>query len=411
MLLEELKKIWRPGILMAVILFGTVYYWMFLDFNIRFFPNGPYQAGAYEIAVEMKEMYGTSLDEDEFETFAQTLPALQAEADRYIQASSVAETYGLTGYTQFLAFEQESGEIAEYAEGSDDPAQKQYADAHLLRNYLTDAETNNIAGRIQATQGYIRAYEAWRENGADLKASARLSAETEREYKNAQTLFFSEDKAWQNILPWEAAEVTGTYFSHLLVWMALSLCILLSPVLVRDRMRMMRPLQWSSRRGRGVLNRQFAASALSAFILTTLNLLIFGGLFLTNGTMFFADCKLFSFMMTGFTWGVWSYGAWCCALVVICYLVCLGVCGMICFLSNYSGNYITMLMKLIPLYVIVAVVSSKLVYYTFYYSNALYRLTRVPMTELAVTAAVLAGGAALSYIAIKKAGKEDMLTV
>ncbi len=37
----ELRKIWRPGILAAILLLGAVYYWMFPQFYIEHFCNGP----------------------------------------------------------------------------------------------------------------------------------------------------------------------------------------------------------------------------------------------------------------------------------------------------------------------------------------------------------------------------------
>ena len=37
----ELRKIWRPGILVAILLLGAVYYWMFPEFYIEYFCNGP----------------------------------------------------------------------------------------------------------------------------------------------------------------------------------------------------------------------------------------------------------------------------------------------------------------------------------------------------------------------------------
>ena len=46
MLKEEMKKIWRPGILAVLILLGFVYYTMYLEFYIQYFPNGPEYKGS-----------------------------------------------------------------------------------------------------------------------------------------------------------------------------------------------------------------------------------------------------------------------------------------------------------------------------------------------------------------------------
>ena len=37
----ELRKIWRPGILAAILLLGAVYYWMFPQFYIEYFSLTP----------------------------------------------------------------------------------------------------------------------------------------------------------------------------------------------------------------------------------------------------------------------------------------------------------------------------------------------------------------------------------
>ena len=45
MIREELKKIWRPKMVLILIFLGFVFYTMFLEFYIRYFPNGPQAMG------------------------------------------------------------------------------------------------------------------------------------------------------------------------------------------------------------------------------------------------------------------------------------------------------------------------------------------------------------------------------
>ncbi|MDP1466027.1 hypothetical protein, partial [Klebsiella pneumoniae] len=37
---QELKKIWRPGIFVGIVLLGLIYYYMFPSFYIEHFSNG-----------------------------------------------------------------------------------------------------------------------------------------------------------------------------------------------------------------------------------------------------------------------------------------------------------------------------------------------------------------------------------
>ena len=45
----ELRKIWRPGILAAILLLGAVYYWMFPQFYIEHFCNGPQSEAQFDL--------------------------------------------------------------------------------------------------------------------------------------------------------------------------------------------------------------------------------------------------------------------------------------------------------------------------------------------------------------------------
>lgn len=63
MIREEMKKIWRPGMLLSLVILGLVFYTMFLEFYIKHFPNGPYNTGVVEISAQLIQKYGTSISE------------------------------------------------------------------------------------------------------------------------------------------------------------------------------------------------------------------------------------------------------------------------------------------------------------------------------------------------------------
>lgn len=384
--------------LIVLLLIGAVFYLMFLEFYIKHFPNGPNSQAAFDLAVQMVEDYGTTLEPEEFEIVKATWPRLLDEADGYIAAHPVAQKYSLQTYADYEVFLNENWPSSENQERV------------LLRNYLWAAQTGNIYGRLLATDSYIRRYESAQAQSVGKEAVPNDVNLSQGAYSHAVTLFFGQDEAWRNILPYELPEATSSYFGHLLVWMVLSVCLLLSPVLVRDRMRTMRPLQWSARRGRDILTHQFAAAMLSAFLLCTINLLIFGGMFSTNHVGIFAHCKMFSFMLTGFSWVNLTYGLWCAAIMGLCYLLCFGVAGIAFALSRFSGNYIAMLLKLIPVFVAGAILSPKLISSAFYYRNPLYQWTQIPMIELVVTGTVLLFGLGLCLLCLTRQRRQDLLS-
>lgn len=404
---EELKKIWRPGLLAVLLLLGFVFYTMYLDFYITYFPNGPQYAGVYEVAKEWVAEYGTTLEPEEIDEIKADLPALRAQADAYVAGYPRCQQYGIDSYKAFQSFYADnvtrmSGELTENQ-------QTKYQDAMIIENYLQSDDTDNIYGRMYATNLYLEQYEVAAAKGADTVTRAYDEGYTDKEYMHASNTFYGADNAWRNILPPEVPEATSTYLGYLLIWMVLSVCLLLSPVLVHDRMRNMHSLQWCSKKGRGILFTQFGVAMLSSFLLTTLNLLIFGSLFAVNGTSAFWDCRMYSFMFTSFSWPNWTYGTWCAVLVLMCYLVSMGIGALAFFLSRYSGNYVAMLLKLIPLFICTAFVCPRLIEYAFYYMNSCYKAFGVPGIEAMLAIFLLLIGTILCFTACVRQKKEELL--
>lgn len=406
-LFQELKKIWRPGILICLAVLGFLFYTMYLEFYINYFPNGPQYDGLFRTAASWVEKYGTTLEPEEKEEIQSQHPLLLAEADEYVAKNPLFAQYGITSWKEFSSWYEDavygvSGTLTEEQE-------KKYADAHRMLNYLQGEETENINERISATDLYLQCYELWETEGVDHITKAYVDGYTPFERSNAQRTLFGEDQAWRNILPYEVVQATSTYFAYLLIWMVLSACLLTSPLLVRDRLSRLLPLQWSSRLGRNTSNMQFLAVELTSIGLTTLNLIVFGGLFATNGTNVFLECRLFSFTHTGFVWFNCTYGAWCAILILLCYLVTAGVVALAFFLSRGSENYIAMLLKLIPVFVVIAILCPRLLEQLFYYSNRLYLLSHIPGIEILVTSLIVLTGPLLCTISLRRQKKSDLL--
>ena len=140
------------------------------------------------------------------------------------------------------------------------------------------------------------------------------------------------------------------------MWCVLSVVILLSPTLVRDRLRKIQPMQWSAGAGRKILNTQIGAALLSALVLTAVNLTAYAVPFLMKGPLRFADCGLDGLWAWGTPWFDWTYGTYLLVLAAMILLLSLGAAGLTVFLSQYSGNYVAMLLKALPLFIVVGAI-------------------------------------------------------
>ena len=145
-------------------------------------------------------------------------------------------------------------------------------------------------------------------------------------YTPAQQARIAELEAGARGVPgrWHVRENTAAYGSWLAVWTVLSVVLLLSPTLVRDRLHRVRPLQWASRRGRGAVDVQMAAGMLSALVLSGANLAVYGALFASCGPLAFAECPLYSWVWGGYAWFDWTFGQYLAVLAgAAC---CAGAC-------------------------------------------------------------------------------------
>ncbi len=103
----ELRKIWRPGILAAILLLGAVYYWMFPQFYIEYFTNGPYAEAQFDLAGHWVARYGPTLERSErAELDGQLAEELDAFV-RQIAAIPEAAAAGLTDYETVLSFRED----------------------------------------------------------------------------------------------------------------------------------------------------------------------------------------------------------------------------------------------------------------------------------------------------------------
>ena len=105
----ELRKIWRPGILAAILVLGAVYYWMFPQFYIEHFTNGPQSQAQFALASGWVERYGPALEPEERAELDGQLTEEIAAFNTRIAAIPEAAAAGLTDYAGGLPERCEGG--------------------------------------------------------------------------------------------------------------------------------------------------------------------------------------------------------------------------------------------------------------------------------------------------------------
>ena len=170
-------------------------------------------------------------------------------------------------------------------------------------------------------------------------------------------------------------------------------------------------MQWTSRRGRAILTTQMTAALCSAFLLTAVNLVIYAIPFLAQEPLQFRACGLDGIWEWGTPWFDWTYGTYLVVLVGLILALSLAAAGLTVFLSQYSGSYIAMLLKALPLFAAVgAVLGSWLLDQPFTFRRFWEDGPWMPKgTEFAVIAVLLLLGMGLCALACCRQRKRELL--
>ncbi len=183
--------------LAVLVLLGFVYYTMFLKFHIRYFPNGPQNAGEFMVAADLVRESGTRMTDEVKKRLTQMLPKLYAEADAYVAEFAYTKQYGLTTFEEYTGFYQNAVENVAGGQAADLNAM--YADAMRLSAYLTSEETGNIEGRIHGAKSILERYDAAAAEETEPDYLPGEDGEPGREYFHGQETFYGADEAWRPV--------------------------------------------------------------------------------------------------------------------------------------------------------------------------------------------------------------------
>ena len=322
--MAEIKKIWRPSVLVGILLLGLIYYYMFPSFYIEYFSNGPSAQVEFDLSVEWVAQYGPTLEPEERAELDSRLTEELAKFNRRLEEIPEAAEAGITDYESFRTASQTEENT----------------------QLMWDIRDETNCYTIEKIQQMMEL--------SDLQRDYLGQPEFFKYYTpKEQAQMLAVDSWPKSLLSSSVMDSTECYLKYLAQWTVISVILLLSPTLVRDRLRRMRFIQWSSRRGRRVLHTQLAAGLISALLLSLVNVTAYAIPFLSQGPLALKDCPLGNSVWgSGTPWFNWTYGQYLTVLTGMVLALGLGVGAVTLFLSRFSDNYVSMLLKVFPLFVV-----------------------------------------------------------
>ena len=388
---EELKKLWRPRVVVVLALAGVVYFGMACAGYIDKDPIG----GDIDTGRMLVAQYGPTLEDEEYADLTQNvIPPLHAALDTQIAADPLAQKHGIADYDSLQQFVEdnapptpEGSALLSFEDVENLETSPAYDDG-LQILFALNADSITYS-RYESLLKVCTAYQAASQDTGKAQGLGGLDSLGDRDGGNAGIIAFNEsvlhgpDEAWRGILPFPVDLYTLIYANQALPWLTLSALLLVALPLVGDRLSRMRAVQWSSRAGRRILFIQFGASMLSALIWITLNTAIFAALFLRNNYSVFNGAHMASFLASSQYMVDMRYGQWYVLLFGMCVLLGLGIAALGFFMARYSENYIGMLLRLIPLAVAAYLLATR-----WFSSTASYFFCNLPQIIVFLVVAV-----------------------
>lgn len=356
-LLLELKKIWTVKILLLIAAVCILFYFMFMEFYIKYYPNsGRFGQITADMYIELTEKYGVTLEPDEYADFLKTRDAFIAEAERYMGENPVFAAAGILTFDDYCRVHSLYYEKF-YTDSWDEVSGQEREAVEMLENGGADW----ILEKINTAEQIALSYSLAEPNLKNAIEAPRYK--TEERYKSRYIEILSTGE-YMNIMDRSAFEYTMNYFVRFAILAVLSTFILVSPLVASDRRIKLNMLQYSTNQGRRLLRKQFVAIALSAFLLTTILLSVLGAIYARLGIQFYWNSGATSF--GGWTLRIpMTFGSYVVLMTALSYTLSVGASMLAFVLSRFSRSMPEVLLKVVPMFVILAFLSS------FVYKNLL----------------------------------------
>lgn len=390
----ELKKIWRPGLLLAIVLIGLVFYDARPGFYLEYFwDSSDWKGARTQLSAGWLEAYGTTMEPEERAQLDGQMEELEAEFA--VQAAEIpgAAEAGITDYESYLTWDvahQTGLTEEEHQLGFAVYSKTNLAMVEELIRFMENYDTL-AAGETP---------EVW---GGEVGEYSPAHQPSIRRVETVRT------EGVFGFLPIAAIDSADNFFHYFAIWCVFSAVLLISPTLVRDALRRTRAMRWTSRRGRGVLNAQMGAALLSGALLTLLNCAIYLGPFLATGALRFWNCSLVSVWNAEFSWFDCTYGQYLLILLGLTFLLTLAASGFTVVLSQFSASYVAMLLKAIPLiFVLCWGVVPWIMAGAGLFSGRPVRLTGLPGTEFICAVLTVLLALALCMLTVRRQRRAEL---
>lgn len=326
LVIYEIKKLFNIKSIMITLLGALLIWFLFIDFNIEYFPNGIGEKAAFNISEEMLKNYGTTVDEKEFEDFISSTKKVEKELNKEILNNETMIKYGIKNYKELKVFEENI-----FKDHMTEEEQKVFNE---ITNFIIDNELSRI---IEERNRIIESYKGINEDIPYLLEN--LSNKALERYKEVKGT-----KERTSPLSYGILNNYNNIIIAVLGLILVTVFFMISPIFIEDKKSKINYLQYSSKKGRDVFKSKLIAGFLTTIIVTSIEMLIIGLIYSTNNTFQFWNCSVNSiFVFQEPLWFDMTFGQYIIITMVFVYIIAMitGVISM--YVSSKVNSYITLI--------------------------------------------------------------------
>lgn len=384
--LYELKKLWNWRVLLIIAVTGILTWFAFLLPEVR-----DYNSNVNNIygdwQNEMFDRYGITLSPEELANF--DIPGkratLEAEMDVLIATEPLYAEYGVYTFDEYRTL------YSKYnTDGMDDAEIRKYqADRVTMESLIYDLRSQWF--ELDNIEGYYDLF-LERDIGMARNGYSRIITRAENHYIDASE---------RNLTRYAIHDRFSFYAMVTGLFSVIAVILLTSPLVVIDRHRNITAMQYSSNKGRSMLRIQGAACVFSALLLGLILVCVSFGVFfaITNAG------KYWYAYIGAFDQGVVLYDILFSQYVFILggmvVALCVGTAGLSFILSRYSSNIVTLMLKLIPMGLIIALIASQSIHFALVSINNIFNElfhAKYDVPEVILCCAVMLIGITMTFI-------------
>jgi hypothetical protein len=414
----ELKKIWNRRSIAVIAALAVLVWFAALADSLSMYDSFTTHGSYGKYQTEMFRLYGDELSPKELAEYdiPGKIAEVHAEADAIIASEPIFAEYGISDFADYLEYENghtyiivgdqnvvttpngktvsEGNFAAMYAllNGGDEPTLDEWYDSPANR-----ANCLNNLQRLYAEEYRHDWLAPYIEE--DLRPVVVRAAEKLDQARNA------------NLIRYDLCLTSSAYAAVVGIFSLLAVMILVAPLVANDRRRKLNLLQYSSAAGRKIFKIQFAATAVSAVVLS-IAIIAAGYIPFLNAAWEYRNAHIMAPDHAGF--GMWLYNITFGQYVIILAAMSLAVSvGAACFtfaLARFSGNIVTLMIKAVPVGAAVAAICAIAVYNALSYENIIFNLFlgRVDAPEIIVCGVVMITGIITAVVVMVRERRIDV---